>query len=354
MPKIEILGTGRLDQRESAFPQAVQLPDGNILCSFSVGGGQYARGGTDWARSSDGGETWSLEGTILPPTNDPPTTNFLKLTLSPDGKTIYAYGSRDFRGGDESFGEVKCEPIFCTSTDNGHTWSTPQVIPMPVDCPLEISHGLLPVASGRLLAPSATLPSQDRLGEQVLAVISDDGGKTWLTHAVVFEDPDEKCGYFEQKLTELTPGCLMATAWTVTFGDVVDQSDSFTISKDNGSTWAPPRSTGIQGQTLTPFWLGDDRLLVLYNRRYGEQGISMCLVTFTDEAWKLHYEGVLYDAKASRERAVEVETGVKELDSFQFGFPTAIRLQDGTFLATHWSVENGVSGIRWYKLGVDW
>ena len=119
---------------------------------------------------------------------------------------------------------------------------------MPVDGPLEISHGLLPVASGRLLAPSATLPSQDRLGEQVLAVISDDGGKTWPTHAVVFEDPDEKCGYFEQKLTELTPGCLMATAWTVTFGDVVDQSDSFTISKDNGSTWAPPRSTGIQGQ----------------------------------------------------------------------------------------------------------
>ena len=67
MSVIEILGTDRFDERDSAFPMAVQLPDGDILCSFSVGGGPSARGGTDWARSRDGGETWQLEGTLLPP-----------------------------------------------------------------------------------------------------------------------------------------------------------------------------------------------------------------------------------------------------------------------------------------------
>ena len=36
MPNIDILGSGRIDNRDSAFPQAVQLPDGDILCSFSV------------------------------------------------------------------------------------------------------------------------------------------------------------------------------------------------------------------------------------------------------------------------------------------------------------------------------
>ena len=71
MPSIEILGSGRLDERESAFPQAVQMPDGDILCSFSVGGGSSANGGSDWARSTDGGETWSLAGTILPPSSNP-------------------------------------------------------------------------------------------------------------------------------------------------------------------------------------------------------------------------------------------------------------------------------------------
>ena len=59
MPSIEILGTGRIDDRESAFPQAVQLPNGDILCSFCWGEGPMARGGSDWARSTDGGETWT-------------------------------------------------------------------------------------------------------------------------------------------------------------------------------------------------------------------------------------------------------------------------------------------------------
>ena len=55
MPSIQILNTGRLDEQESAFRQAVQLPDGEILCSFGVGGGQFVHGGTDWVRSTDGG-----------------------------------------------------------------------------------------------------------------------------------------------------------------------------------------------------------------------------------------------------------------------------------------------------------
>ena len=354
MPSIEILGTGRVDERESAFPMAVQLPGGDLLCSFSVGDGQYARGGSDWARSTDGGRTWSLEGTILPKTESPHTTNALKLTLSPDGKRIYAYGSRAYRDTGEEFGDVRDEAVFCTSDDEGRTWSEARVVPMPVDCPLEISHGILPLSSGRLLAPTATLPSKERLGEQVIVAASDDGGETWPQHFVVFRDSSEKLGYFEQKLIELSPGRLMATAWTVTFGDVVDQTDSFAISEDDGATWGPAHSTGIRGQTLTPFSLGDDRLLGLYNRRYGEQGVVMCLGTGTDDRWTIHHEGLLYDAKRARERAADVDYGVDEFEDFQFGFPTAIRLQDSTYLTTHWSVENGVCGIRWTQLRIDW
>lgn len=86
MPALEILGTGRIDERESAFPQSVQLPNGDILCSFGVGGGQFVHGGTDWARSTDGGSTWRIEGTLLPHSIDPPSANFLKLSL--DRKSV--------------------------------------------------------------------------------------------------------------------------------------------------------------------------------------------------------------------------------------------------------------------------
>ena len=58
------------------------------------------------------------------------------------------------------------------------------------------------------------------------------------------EDSGKRYGYFEQKLAEIAPGRVIMTAWTVTLGDVADQDDSFALSGD-GSTWAPPVSTGI-------------------------------------------------------------------------------------------------------------
>lgn len=352
MPEFHILSTGRLDERESAFPQAVQLPSGDILCSFSVGGGQFVHGGTDWARSTDGGLTWRREGELLPPTSDPPSANFLKLSLSADGQTVYAYGTRYWGPVDEAFGQRRGEALFCTSRDQGRTWSEPQVIPMP-DCPLEISHAILPLSSGRLLAPTGLLTSKDRLGEEVRVAVSDDGGRTWPAQRTVFKDPAGKLGFWEQKLAQIAPGIVMAVAWTVSLGDYKDQCDSFSISRDDGWSWGPHQSTGIRGQTMSILPLGGDRLLVLYNRRYGAQGIVMCLVTFTESAWTVHAERLMYDACAFRDGPASGSTGVDELASFQFGFPTAIRLHDGTFLVTHWCVEQNKCGIRWTKLAIE-
>ena len=356
MPAIEILDRGWIDRRDSSFPQAVLLPNGDILCAFCVGGAAFATGGSDWARSTDGGSTWTVEGTILPMGTDPFSSSLLKLSASPDGAVIYAYGSRCYRRPGERFEDgAHNEPVLCRSTDGGRSWSDPEVIPMPADCPLEISHGLLPLSSGRLLCPAATLPAKDRLGEQVLVAISDDGGRSWDQHAVVFQDPEQRLGYFEQKLAEIAPGRLIAVCWTVTLETLEDQPDSFAISDDGGSTWGPARSTGIHGQTMTPVPLGGDRLLVLYNRRYGEQAIVAALVTFSEHAWTVHSEDTLYDAGGRHDRPDGgLDTSLDELHDFAFGFPTAIRLKDGTFLATHWCQEDRRFGIRWTKLRVDW
>lgn len=356
MAAIEIIDRGWIDRRDSSFPQAIQLPNGDILCSFNVGDSGFATGGSDWARSTDGGATWTVEGTILPMGTDPFSSSLLKLSGSPDGNVIYAYGSRSYRRPDERFEDgAHTEPVLCRSMDGGRTWSDPEVIPVPVDCPLEISHGLLPLSSGRLLCPAATLPSKDRLGEQVIVTISDNGGHSWPQHAVVFQDPQGRFGYFEQKFAEIAPGRLMAVCWTVTLKDLEDQPNSFTISDDGGSTWGLALSTGIYGQTMTPIPLGGDRLLVLYNRRYGEQAIVAALVTFSDQDWTVHLEDILYDAGGDHKRPeAGLDTSLDELHEFAFGFPTAIRLKDNTFLATHWCKEEGRFGIRWTKLRLDW
>ena len=354
MPSIDILGSGRLDERDSAYPQAVQIPGGDILCSFSVGGGPNVHGGTDWARSTDGGKTWSGEGTILAPTSDPTSTNFLKLSLSHDGNTIYAYGTRLFREIGAKIGDGQRLPVYCCSTDAGRSWSEPRQVPMPVTCPLEMSHGILALPSGRLLAPAATLASKDRLGEQVLVGISDDSGATWPQHSIVFDSADRDLAFFESKFTALPEGRILATAWTATMGDYRDLENSYAVSCDDGLTWGPVRSTGIMGQTLSTCALGANRLLVIYNRRYGDQAIMMCLVTIDDETWIIRHEAVLYDANAVHEREKSIASGIDEFDAFAFGFPTAIALQDGSIMATHWSYENGRCGIRWTRLCVDW
>jgi len=352
MPNIEVLGTGRLDDRESAFPMAVQLPGGDILCSYGVGGGALVTGGTDWSRSTDNGETWQVEGTLLPKDEDRNRANFLKLSLSPDGQTIYAYGQWVDANTDEQFGARDSGSLLCRSIDGGQTWSEPQPVPMP-EGPLEVSHGLLPLMSGRLLAPAATLFHKDELGLRVLTALSDDDGESW-SHSVAFEHPEKRRGYFEQKFVELPDRRVMGVAWTVTLGDYADLENSFVISEDGGSTWGSIRSTGIHGQTMTPVSLGEDRLLVLYNQRHGQQAIKMCLVTFTEDKWAVHHESVMYDARTTYRRAEGVQSGIDELDGFAFGFPTAIPLQDGSFLATHWCVEDGRCGIRWTRLKIEW
>ena len=178
MTSIEILGSGRIDERESAFPQAVQILNGDVLCSFSVGGGAGATGGTNWARSNDGGQSWTQEGTLLPATTAPHTTNSLKLCLSPHGGTIYAYRIRSRRGPGDG---TRPEPTFCRSTDGGLTWSPPRVIPQMTEDRMGASHGILALSSGRLLAPAVLLPP-GRLGEREVAAVSDDAGETWPSH----------------------------------------------------------------------------------------------------------------------------------------------------------------------------
>ena len=348
MPSVEILGSGRIDGRDSAFPQAAQLANGDVLCSFSVGGGPAVTGGTEWARSVDGGESWELEGSILPPTTDPVTSNSLKLSLSPDGETIYAYGARLLM---DAGGTERRDPVFCQSMDGGRTWSPPRVVPKPAEARVGISHGVLALAVGRLLAP-IILHGEGRPGEKVVVAVTDDGGETWPRHAIVFEDPDEERGYLEIKLAQLDDGRVMATSWTTTLDGGPDFEDSFSISNDDGSTWGAPVSTGIMGQTLTPVPLGGDRLLAVYNRRYGEPAIMMALVTFANDAWTVRHEAPMY-APFAAQGTEPTAVGEEAWAQFEFGFPTAIPLQDGTHLATHWSKEQGKFGVRWTKLRVD-
>ncbi|MAT14111.1 MAG: hypothetical protein CMJ46_02445 [Planctomyces sp.] len=355
MLNIEVLGSGRIDENDSAFPSTVQLPDGTILCSYSETGGQYVHGGTGYSRSNDNGQTWIPIGTLCPRiTGTVEAANYLKLTFDPKRNRIYAYGACLIGSADSDFGDRDMKPILCISDDLGENWSESVPVPVPYDFPLEISDRLMLTSSGRLIAPMATLENQQKLGERVVGIPSDDGGETWGEPITIFHDPAGERGYFEQKLTPLPDGRLLAVAWTVTLGDYADLENSYAISSDNGETWSAPRSTGIQGQTMTPLAIDGDRILVTYNRRFGHQGVVAAIVTIeADGCWNIQAEELLYDA-GSHKQAEERQTGKlqDELDTFAFGFPTPLKLANDEYLMTHWSVEQGVCGIRWTRFRI--
>src|SRR5690606_8977043 len=109
-----------------------------------------------------------------------------------DRTVVYAYGARSTQLDDVRFGERYSEAIVCTSTDGARTWSAPTVVTMPTTA-LEISHAICALPSGRLLAPAATI-DDGRLGERVIAAVSDDGGATWPRTVTVMQDPAGELG----------------------------------------------------------------------------------------------------------------------------------------------------------------
>ena len=303
MDKIEIIDTGYVNRDDAAFPTLVVLDGGGIICGYTAkGNGPNALGGTDWSRSSDGGTTWIHEGTILPRKENPVTINSLRLSKASNG-TLLAYGGRDYpdgKGDTRSFGNEKNEPVFCRSLDQGRSWSEPLVIPADLTRTYEISNPIVDAGRNIWLAPAATLPDSKRLGERVVVFISTDNGKTWPEQSTVFYDQEGRKGFFEQKVVSLGRGRLLAVAWTVTMGDYKDLENHFALSEDYGRTWTSPESTGISGQTLSPLYVAEDRLLLLSNRRYGDQGIVAYFARFHRDSWNIEGKTLLWDAQASR------------------------------------------------------
>jgi hypothetical protein len=351
MPSIEVVDSGHVDRSDSAFPTAVRLDNGDLVCGYSMGGGAHVSGGTHCSRSTDDGHTWSYQGAILEATTEPLFTNHLRLSLTGNG-TILAYGQRDHK--QESDGKLvrrECEPVVCRSTDGGRSWSAPQLIPFQMPGPYEISDSIVVTDDGRWLAPAGTFHN-GRYGERVVLHESADQGATWTTMHTVFEDAEAKVGYLEQKVTEYQPGRLLATAWIQDYEADTDLKNRYSFSDDGGRTWDGPHSTGIQGQTMTPIGLGDDRFLVLYNRRFGEQSVQMCLVRAAGATWETEFEGTMYDGRSQLELTAAVSSQ-EQIGLIRFGYPTAVRLDGETFLATHWCEEEGKCGIRWTRLRVS-
>ena len=142
----------------------------------------------------------------------------------------------------------------------------------------------------------------------------------------------------------------MAVAWV--YDDVVhkDRPNYYALSKDGGKTWSKPISTGLIGQTLTPFLLDDNRILSVY-RRMDKPGLWANLSHLEGDEWVNDSCEPLWGNQASG-LTTSSENMSHNFNVLRFGAPCITRLSDGTIFIAFWCYKDCVSVIRWFKFRV--
>jgi sialidase-1 len=185
---------------------------------------------------------------------------------------------------------------------------------------------------------------------KMVALISHDGGKSWSEYRDVMRDPEQRVIYWESKICEMPDGRLLAVAWVYDQVAATDLPNHYAISADGGDTWSAPLSTGLQGQTPTPFVLDDGRVLLVY-RRIDRPGLWANLSHLEGDRWVNDGEAPIWGAGVQRLTG-DSDNMVQNFQVLRFGAPSVIRLQDDTIFVAFWCYEDCVSVIRWYKLAV--
>lgn len=344
------------------FPSVALLPNNELLATFDLGEAfESADNHVHLARSSDNGKTWRMEGRVYPGTKDRLTSDGARLTILPDGEAVI-YMMRcdrsahpdDGLANEKTLGFVPTELLLLRSRDGGHTWSDPAPLTPPLVGPsFELCCPIVPLRSGRWILPTATWPGWDGNcpnGIKMVALVSDDRGQSWPRYWNVMQEPKGRVFFWESKILELPDGRLLAVAWTYDDKAKKDRPNQYAISTDGGATWSPPRSTGLQGQTLTPILLPDGRILCVY-RRMDKVGLWANVSRLDKDKWVNEAEAPLWGHGAAKLTAT-TKNMTHNFNVLRFGAPCIVRLRNGTLFVAFWCYEDCVSNIRWFKFKI--
>ncbi|MCH2695064.1 MAG: glycoside hydrolase [Acidobacteriia bacterium] len=365
--KFELIGEGFICQGKpggkraaAGGSRAVALSNGELLCSFGrnsgLGVNDFAMG---IARSKDGGLTWEEQGPIWPHLED--TYSIIgSISHSPADK-LFLYGISipiDQEGelfwSNESQGIKENKLFWATSTDQGRRWSEPQLLSLPIKGSAEAPGALCVSRQGHWLACFAPYNTFDPKvivdRQQIVAIISEDEGKTW-EHTAMLRFPEEHSGGAEAWIIELDDGRVLGTCWHVDHQEKQEYPNAFSISHDGGKSWGPTHSTGIMGQSTALAALPGGRALFIYNqRKHGEVGIWLAVVNPTDSNFGVESNEIVWKAQTATQSSSS--GGHSEWTDFAFGEPSVTLLQDGTLLVTFWCAQPSGKGVQYVKLAM--
>ncbi len=226
-------GPGNPRNSEGDF---IQLKDGRILfvyTHFTGGGSDHAAAFLAGRYSSDGGQTWTAEDTVIVPNEGDWNIMSVSLLRLASGEIALFYLRKNSL--------ADCRPLLRISKDEGRTWSEPTTCILDqVGYYVMNNDRALQLKSGRIVLPVAVhnLPDykQPDWAGQVTCYLSDDNGKTFRRSKSVLTGatPDGKrVTVQEPGMVELSDGRLMMYCRTNAGSQFVSHSS------DGGDTWTP-------------------------------------------------------------------------------------------------------------------
>ena len=348
-------------------PSLVQLGGSDWLCSFDIGQAPESHDyATHLSRSSDGGHTWTVPTRLLPTEPSPRATHSVRLGRLRDGRLL-GIGARFLRDDPDSglinhpgLGYTDMELIATASTDAGATWTRPVVLEPPMAGPFETCHPPLELTSGRILWPTSTWMRWDGStpeGMRAVALVSDDGGLTWPSSLEVLDQWDRGIVTWEQSITQLADGRLLAAVWSLDVHDGTTLPTLAMLAGPADPSFGKPLATGIRAQTTKLASLGGRTVLAVY-RRDDEPGLwgSVAHISDAGDRWETLSSVRLWSgARSGMDGRVSVG---EELSALQFGYPSIV-IEEGNLggmrraAVAFWCTEHGVTGIRLLRLRID-
>ncbi|HHX41508.1 MAG TPA: DUF1080 domain-containing protein [Armatimonadetes bacterium] len=298
-------GTGGYE----AFPDVCRTKSGELLCVFYAGHGHVSvpndklpKGARIClARSTDNGKTWSKPEVVVDTPIDDRDPSITQLS---DGRLVVTYMT--YVPGRKP---MTHEVFLVWSADGGKTWGPPQ----PVDSPLKgneaVSEPIREMPDGTLLLPlyGAAEPGQK---STVCVLLSRDGGRSWPEHAMVHLEGEH---LHEPSVVRLPDGRLLM---------VIRPRMTWCESTDGGRSWTRPQAMPVSGDA--PYLLLTSRQILLCAFRH--RPTKSTRLIYSTDAGKTWSEPIL-------------------LDRVIGAYPSLVELPDGRILVVYYT-EGAGSDIR--------
>jgi hypothetical protein len=350
----------------ASHSHVVQLGPRELLCMFQRGQALYSVDSViAYARSVDGGKTWSTEGLVHDPAGEErPFSYHGPMQTRIDDGTIVVNAIRWDRSdpskpifNEDTGGILSADSLLYRSTDNGATWSGPGVIEPPEGMVITPASAIVVLADGRWFLPFDRWHAYDEPGPfrpRTVGLLSSDEGQTWGDPISFGDNPAPGVFHWHGRIIRLRDDRLYALMWTANLATGESMPLHFVVGSADAREWSTPEATNIPGQTNGSVDLGDGRMAAIFTvREGGSPGFYVALSEDGGRTWDLENQLHTWDATARDKLGISSpDKYPRSHDTIAFGAPTAMLLDDGDIFCTFWCTEAAVTHIRYVRLGV--